>query len=185
MTLWNMVIMRMKCDYIQLWHGKIKSSWPKDVHWKRFEIKENLQSIIKKVRILLKTYGEDTSMLVFCILTLWKSKTYWPDVSLEVTFTLISHENGDSNQYKLINGCVVYSTQSVILKSFQKHNKKCWRRHTSDHYEWKWMRNLTRTHSDNDRKHTRINQCKETHVHALTFLFNLKVHIVDIHIWMM
>jgi len=36
-------------------------------------------------------------------------------VGLEVTFTLISHENGDSYQHKLINGCVVHSTQSVIL----------------------------------------------------------------------
>lgn len=75
------------CGIWKLWEWNViisssdteKSSWPKDVHWKRFEIKENLQSIIKKVRILLNTYGEDTSIGVCWFFV------YWPCENLKPT----------------------------------------------------------------------------------------------------
>lgn len=53
-------------------HRKIKSLWSKDVQWKRFEVNENLQSIIKVWNLWRENKHRRT--LVVCILTLWKPK---------------------------------------------------------------------------------------------------------------
>ncbi len=156
MTLWNMVIMRMKWDYAA-------PIWKKTHWWERDEINEILQKSLINSQDGPSLSGNLLIGNVLYILTLWIPKTFWPDVNVKVTFMLISHKNGDRGQCKLINVCVVYSTQShyrtteaVVLEEWplwmEMNEKLAQNTHTVT---------MTETHTINAKKH----------VHAITFYF--------------
>ncbi len=142
---------------MQLQYEK-KTHW-----WERDEVNEMLQKSLINNQEGPSLSGNLWIGNVLYILTLWIPKTFWPDVNVKVTFMLISHKNGDRGQYKLINVCVVYSTQShyrtteaVVLEEWplwmEMNEKLAQNTHTVT---------MTETHTINAKKH----------VHAITFYF--------------